>query len=93
MNQIATQQPKPQGVTITTPGQLQQFIIDIIQSPIHAKTFEGVIDRQSVVIAMMHIRQNWTYLSRCKPDSIFNALAQAGAYGWTSRATQPAPGT
>jgi phage RecT family recombinase len=81
MNQLA-QQTQERGV-IKTPGQLQQYIIGIIQDPRYAANFEGVIDRQSVVIAMMHIRSNWNYISKCKHDTIINAIAQAGAYGWT----------
>jgi phage RecT family recombinase len=81
MNEVAT--TNKQALVIKTPGDLQRHIIAVIQDPRYAANFEGVIDRQSVVIAMMHVRQNWEYISKCKPDSIINALSTAGAYGWT----------
>jgi phage RecT family recombinase len=84
MNQIATQQPKPQGVLVRNPDELQKWMMTLIENPAFAKRYEGIIDRNALFLAAAYCRNNWWALSKIKdPATIVAAVMQAGAYGWT----------
>lgn len=83
MNEIARPNEQQRGLVVRNPEELQRWMLSVVNDPKRAKNFEGLIDRQSVFLAMSYVRQNWWSLSKCTPESIFESMLQAGAYGWT----------
>lgn len=82
MSDVPATRPEQAGRIIKTPVELREHILGVIENPKYAKHFDGILDRRAVLLAMMKISQN-ADLVRCKPESIINALTQAGAFGWT----------